>query len=317
MAQVIIITPFYPPSIGGMENAVERIAVGLSRQGVVVEVHTSLVNCAETTCLDQSVVNLTVVRSGHSLVAWGLAAQEWAKERNPDAVILTSFGPDYRDQMISICRNFRYQGVRVVWRSPTSDHAKRNLASRLLDISALLDVVVANSAASAHDTEETLAMPVEVIPNMLLGEELEAARVDSELERLAGMTWVGRVTARKNPLAMARILRDFSKEYLVCVQAAPAYGEDGLFDAFLDALGPRVTVAPPGSVPPLEVRLAATFIHLSSVEGSPNAVLEACARGSFPLVRSIPACVELVAGIRHVLVDDPPGLIAPVGGRAD
>lgn len=312
MIRALIITPFYPPNIGGMERAVERLAIALTRVGVVVDIHTSRIGSNPGGYQYRPTENLTVVRSGESLAEWGVMARDWAKSGTPDVVIVTSFGPDYFSSMIEICRNMRGRDIRVVWRTPTSDHAKRNIAPASMDVSILLDAIVANSHASARQTEEVLGMPVETIPNLLLSEEIAAAHADSQGERLAAVSWIGRVAARKNPMALALVLNQLSRDYEVCIQATPAYGEHNLFDNFMTAISPRIIVAAPSLEPPLAARRAATFLHLSEVEGSPNAVLEACSRGIFPIVKDIPACAELLEGLQSALVGQSSDPIEPL-----
>jgi len=303
MSKLLIVTPFYPPSIGGMERAVERLAIALSRTGVEVEVHTSVVIDGDG-CDRDSSSGPIVCRKGESLQSWGNEAENWVRARSADAVLVTSFGPDARRSMINICEGLRRRSVRTVWRTPTSDHARRNLASPEIETRQLFDLVVANSAASGRCTEQILGIPVTVIPNLLLMEELEAALIDARSERWADVVWVGRVSARKNPMVLARVLNELAEHQVVSVQAAPAYGEMTLFRSFMTALSPLVKVASPSLSQPLEVRRGRAFVHLSGVEGSPNAVLEACARGMFPILKDIPACVELVEGLHARLIED-------------
>lgn len=288
-------TPFFPPHIGGMERALRRIASAVSATGHEVHVHTSQIGAADAPESDKN--HYVVHREHVRLENWAAAARHWASGAGLDALMVASFGPDTRTAMGAMALEQQARGVRTVWRSPTADHAFRNLSGEFAGLLEGIDIIVANSEASAERTSDAIHRTVHVIPNLLLDDEIKGAALDAQAPRMCDVAWVGRVSPRKRPEQLLEILRRLADAGLdVHVQATHGYGEAELYERFIAALPTEVKRHGASYAQPVEVRRATVFLHVSEVEGSPNSVLEAALRGSIPITSDIPECRQLLAG---------------------
>lgn len=298
-----IVSPFYYPHIGGMEFALRRIAKALQGMGCDCRVHTSSLTPrypADQDGDDQDGDDQEVLRVDGGLTAWAAAVPAFARTCDPsaDVLLFASLGPGTADRQLAAAREFRRRGGVTVWRSPTADHAIRNVADCADLLHEAFDRVVANSAASAAMTRQALpGVDVRVIENLLLDSELDRGARLGEEPRSVDVAWAGRIEPRKRPLELRAALNALvASGRTVAAQAAPSYGRQALFDEFVAGLDPRVRRVPPSIRLGDVVEHARVQLHLTLREGSPNAVLEALSRGQAVLVSDIPECAELVAG---------------------
>jgi glycosyltransferase involved in cell wall biosynthesis len=291
--RLVIVTPFYAPHIGGMEFALARIAVAIRARNVDAQVHTSE--------LTPETAEFGVTRLGATLEQWAASIPVVVRSLDPkrDILLFASFGPGTADQQLSAAAEFRARGGKVIWRSPTADHAQRNLAGRAAEARAAFSCIVTNSFASAAFTSRVFPdIDIRFIPNLLLDKEVERAGALALEPRSVDFAWAGRTEPRKSPLAIAGMFNALvSNGYTAAVQAAPSFGRNDLFETFIKELDPRVEQLSPAPDIADQVERSSVFVHLSTREGSPNSVLEAVAKGQNVLASDIPECVELLKGV--------------------
>jgi glycosyltransferase involved in cell wall biosynthesis len=302
--RLVIITPFYAPHIGGMEFALARIAHAIRARGVDVQVHTSE--------LTPKTKEAGVTRTGSTLEGWALSVTQATRSLNPknDVLLFASFGPGTADQQLTAAAEFRAKGGTVIWRSPTADHAQRNLADRGKEAQNAFSCIVTNSSASAAFTSKIFPnIRIRVVPNLLLDTEVEHARALVSEPRSVDFAWAGRIEPRKSPMTLAAMFNGLVRSgYTAAVQAAPSFGRQDLLESFLTELDPRVEQLSPAPVIAERVEQSSVFLHLSAREGSPNSVLEAAAKGQNVLASNIPECVELLDGVPGAVLTDGTGL---------
>lgn len=297
MRSLVLCTPFFVPHIGGMERALHRITIALRRRHWDVTVYTSQHTPPHN---DQ----LPVKRAGNTLGAWADSIPAHIRSVDPEAaaVLFASFGPGTAEQQMLAGSEFRDRGGLSIWRTPTADHARRNVTGRALELRHAIGRVVANSRLSADMTQEAVPeVPVSVIPNLLLQEEIAHHDEDLVSPRSADIAWAGRVEPRKEPaLLVAALNRAARLRKSVVAQPVPSYRNLNLYQQFCSALDKRVEILQPTDGMHTKVARASIFLHISSREGSPNAVLEAASRGQKILVSHIPECRELLTGLKAV-----------------
>ncbi len=288
--RLVICTPFYRPHIGGMEFALGRLATALRRRGLRVDIETSILTPAS----DESGVH----RNGATLTEWATYVGDVIKGLNvvTDQAMLTSFGPGTATPQLEAAAAFRRQGGRVLWRSPTADHAERNLNGIQRLVSQAFSEVVVNSRGSASRTLRALpGARVHVIANLLLDAEVSRLGAIARRPPEGTVAWAGRVEPRKNPRQLSRVLNNLAELGIdVHAQPAPSIRREAEWADFIDSLDSRVHVYPPSPVLAPAIERAAVFFHTSRVEGSPNSVLEAMVRGQAVIVSDIPECKELI-----------------------
>lgn len=293
MNRVCIVTPFYIPHIGGMERALARLAGALRRTGWGVEVF--------TTGPEPENEDHGVVRVDGPLEEWARHVPALLARLDParDVVLFSSFGPGTAVAQLQAGRHYLERGGHTVWRSPTADHASRNLRSMADQAALSIGSIVANSGASAQMTRAALpGIPVQVVPNMLLPEEINVHWTQALTPREIDFAWAGRVEPRKKPIELALLFNHLTRSgYTVAVQPVCSYRREAGFSEFLKTLDARVEVHPAATEVAERIARASVFVHTSSREGSPNSVLEAASRGQAILVSDIPECTELLHGL--------------------
>lgn len=289
MSDVVIVTPFFWPHIGGMEKALYRIAVALHRCGVDVSVVTSRLS-------PRAHNPFPVVYQGDTLQDWADSLHEEITVARAERLIFSSLGPNTAEQQLAVALTCRARGALTALRVPTSDHLARNMTP--LDIVDAFEFVIANSAYSLDRSKPFFpGAEYHVIHNMILEVEHQRNLADVASPRSASVAWCGRVELRKRPMELARLLNACAEAGMtVAAQPVRAYGRDADYRAFVGSLSNRVSIAEPSPRVDDSVRRASVFLHMSGREGSPNAVLEAMDRGQGVVVSDIPECVELVAG---------------------
>lgn len=290
-------TPFFVPHIGGMERALYRMMVALSRRAWNVTIDTS-----ELT--PHGNVDLDVTRVGATLEDWAgsLHGRLSSADAAHTTLLFASLGPGTGQQQLLAGSDFRERGGYTVWRTPTADHAYRNLAANGDGPTKAFDVIVANSQASALMTQKVVPrVPVTVVPNLLLDEELKEHDAAILRPRSADLSWAGRVEPRKQPRLVSALLNRAARSGLtVLVQPVPSYGNRALFDEFCRSLDPRIRIHQPTVGMHPDIAAATVFLHLSTREGSPNSLLEASSRGQGILASDIPECRELLSRYEDV-----------------
>ncbi|WP_175611257.1 glycosyltransferase family 4 protein [Mycobacterium sp. SP-6446] len=294
MRSLVLVSPFFVPHIGGMERALHRIMIALKRRHWDVSVYTS----HHTPQYDDQV---PVKRACSTLSEWADSIPAHIRAVDPDrtAVLFASFGPGTGEQQLLAGSEFRERGGLTVWRTPTADHARRNISGQPLQLRRAIDRVVANSRSSQAMTQEIVPeVPVSVIPNLLLEEEVAQHDEDLISPRSADIAWAGRIEPRKQPGLLVEALNlavRIGKN--VVAQPVPSHGNTNLYEQFCGALDKRVETLKPTDGMHRNVARASVFLHISSREGSPNSVLEAASRGQKILVSDIPECRELLTGL--------------------
>ncbi|MBM7510225.1 glycosyltransferase involved in cell wall biosynthesis [Nocardioides salarius] len=291
MRSLTLYTPFFVPHIGGMERALYRITTALSRRSWIVHIDTS-----ELTPPD--IKHQAITRSGASLVEWADGVQRRTLRLDPEhgPILFASLGPGTGLQQLAAASEFRKRGGHSIWRTPTADHASRNLVEHPGKAASAFDRIVANGNASAVMTRSAVpGVPVSVVPNLLLDEEVKGHDEDLASPRRADLAWAGRVEARKQPEQLAACLNRAARKGLVVVaQPVPSFGNLTMYDQFCDSLDDRVRLLQPTNGMHRDIAVASVFLHLSTREGSPNSLLEAASRGQWIIASDIPECRELL-----------------------
>ncbi|MEX1047540.1 MAG: glycosyltransferase family 4 protein [Actinomycetota bacterium] len=181
---------------------------------------------------------------------------------------------------------------------------------------ARVSVFVAVSESLRREMVEVFGIPperIEVIPTGRLGPPLPSSEETSTIRDEVGarpggplVSWVGRLSAEKNPeaaLAVARHLEKLAPEATLVV-----VGDGPLEQTIRARAGSNVTFA--GARPDAARIIAASDILLSTSahEGLPGVVVEA-------LLSGVPVVANDVGGIGEAITDGETGLLVPASSR--
>lgn len=302
--RIVVLSGFYPPSIGGMEKQLMLIGRVLADEGVRVNVHTSAMFAPKGVSTKAGGF-LTLHRDGQDLRRWSDAAVGWIRKHYDSQTILliTSLGPDTTASMRRILEWTRRLGGRTIMRLPTSDHLFRaRQYSGAQECIRMIDRFITNSARASSEMQSQY--DVVYVPSCLAPSE--RIPIHEPFPERHSVAYFGRLSERKRLEILPEIAAHLPKSVDLLVQGPAGFGETTFamrLKKLLRSAG--VKVFPAAHHPSVEVVNSVIYVNPSATEGCSSALLEAMNRGSIPVVSNLPENESVLGGLGRLCEHDP------------
>lgn len=312
--RVALVTPRYPPAVGGVERHVELLANGLVRRGVEVEVvATDPTGCLPRTTIEAGVlIRRFPTLAGDSVffLAPGLGAWLLRHVRRFTVVHAHSYHTPLALQAAIACTLRRVPLV-VTSHYHGAGHSKLRALLHLpyrvpgrWMMRRARRVICVSEAERALIEAQLGSLPTVVLPNGVDPQEILAARAVPKPEGATVVLSVARLERYKQVELLVRMLEHLPPRYeLVVIGEGPTRSHLVRLAADLGVAGRlRIMERLPRSEVLSWLRTADVFVSMSQREAFGITVLEAMTAGAALVLSDIPAHREVAEGKRAGLV---------------